>query len=159
VVPSGGDAKPRELAVKEESPAPRRDGRRAWRDLRDITPFRLVHGKYSSIILVLVIFSNGCHAGLGSALSQVAEPPAGAAGAVAAAVGEGPRGRGAVRGAGAGQGRRPRGRGGRRSGDRGREAGGRGGGGRRRVVGGPPPVTTRACCSPTTRAPRASRRR
>ncbi|TVU32966.1 hypothetical protein EJB05_24733, partial [Eragrostis curvula] len=51
---SGGDTNRREVAVKEQSGAPRRGGRWAWRDLRDFTPFRLVDG-------------------LGSALSQVAE--------------------------------------------------------------------------------------
>ncbi|GJN19273.1 hypothetical protein PR202_gb06529 [Eleusine coracana subsp. coracana] len=56
VAPSCGDANRREVAVKEkdQSTAPRRGGRWAWRDLRDFTPFRLVDG-------------------LGSALSQVAE--------------------------------------------------------------------------------------
>ncbi|GJM90540.1 hypothetical protein PR202_ga06828 [Eleusine coracana subsp. coracana] len=52
--PPGGDANRREVAVKDQSAAPRRGGRWAWRDLRDFTPFRLVDG-------------------LGSALSQVAE--------------------------------------------------------------------------------------
>lgn len=52
---ASGESNRREVAVSERSaPARRGGGRWAWRDLRDLTPFRLVDG-------------------LGSALSQVAE--------------------------------------------------------------------------------------